>query len=310
MRKDEFMNNITRTFHRTGLKLKKHSPEILLVTGVVGIVTSAVMACKATTKVNEVIEDAKDTIDIIHKGIEVGEIHGEPCTKEECDKALRITYAKTGLKLAKLYGPAITLGTVSIVTIFASNNIMRKRNMALAAAYATVDQGFKEYRGRLIERFGKELDKELKYNIKTETIEERVVDENGQETTVTKTISVADPNLHSDYARFFDDTCLGWERNAERNLFFLKQAESFANRKLREQGYLFLNDVYEMLGIPKTAAGQVVGWYYDVKNPVGDNYVDFGIYDLYDEKKRAFVNGYEKSILLEFNVDGNILEYI
>lgn len=310
MRKEELINALTRTFYKSKLMLKKHSPEILLVTGVAGIVTSAVMACKATTKLNDIVEDAKESIDIIREGAETGTIHGETCTKEECDKALAITYAHTGLKFAKLYGPALTLGGASIICIFASNNIMRKRNVALAAAYATVDQGFKEYRGRLIDRFGKELDRELKYNIKAETVNEIVTDENGKEKVVEKTVYTADPNLHSDYARFFDDTCIGWERSSERNLFFLKQAESFANRKLREQGYLFLNDVYEMLGIPKTAAGQVVGWYYDLNHPVGDNFVDFGIYDLDDERKRAFVNGHEYSILLEFNVDGNILEYI
>lgn len=310
MRKEELISAVTRTFYKSKLLFKKHSPEILLVTGVAGIVTSAVMACKATTKLNGIVEDAKESIDIIREGAETGEIHGEACTKEECDKALAITYVRTGLELAKLYGPAVTLGGASIICIFASNNIMRKRNVALAAAYATVDQGFKEYRGRLIDRFGKELDRELKYNIKAETVNEIVTDENGKEKVVEKTVYTADPNYHSDYARFFDDTCIGWERSAERNLFFLKQAESFANRKLREQGYLFLNDVYEMLGIPKTAAGQIVGWYYDLKHPVGDNFVDFGIYDLDDERKRAFVNGHEYSILLEFNVDGNILEYI
>lgn len=310
MRKDEIISSITRCFYTAKFKFKKHSPEILLVTGVAGLVTSAVLACKATTKVHDIVEDAKETIDIIKEGAETGEIHGEPCTEEECNKALAVTYAQTGLEFIKLYGPAVTLGAASIVCIFASNNIMRKRNVALAAAYATVDQGFKEYRGRLIDRFGKELDRELKYNIKSETIQEQVVDDDGNETTVTKTVEVADPNQYSDYARFFDDGCLGWEKNPEMNLCFLKQTQSYANKKLQTQGYLFLNDVYEMLGIPKTAAGQVVGWYYDEKNPIGDNFVDFGIYDMYNERKRAFVNGLERVILLDFNVDGNILEYI
>ena len=310
MRKEDFMNIITRNFYKTKLAVKKHSPEILLVTGVVGIVTSAVMACKASTKVNDIIADAKESVDIIREGAETGEIHGEVCTKEECDKALAITYTKIGVELVKLYGPAVTLGGASIMCIFASNNIMRKRNVALAAAYATVDQGFKEYRGRLIERFGKELDRELKYNIKSESVEEVVVDEKGNESIVTKTVETANPNLHSSYARFFDESCKGWEKNADMNLCYLLQAQSFANRKLREQGYLFLNDVYEMLGIQKTAAGQVVGWYYDEKHPVGDNYVDFGIYDQDNERKRAFVNGHERVILLDFNVDGDILSYI
>ena len=91
------------------------------------------------------------------------------------------------------------------------------------------------------------------------------------------------------------------------NLSFLKCQQKYANDLLVAHGYLFLNQVYEMLGIPKTKAGQVVGWIYDKKNPQHDNYVDFGIYDLHNERKRDFVNGYERSILLDFNVDGDIL---
>lgn len=310
MKKTEIMTGISRKFHMAGLKLKKHSPEILLVSGVVGVVASTVLACKATTKVSSILEETKENIDLIHDGMEKGNIHGEAYTEEDGKKDLTIVYAQTGLKFVKLYGPAIALGSLSIASIFASNNIMRKRNVALAAAYATVDHSFKEYRGRVIERFGKELDRELKYNIKSQEIEERTVDENGKETVVKKTVSAVNPEYYSDYARFFMEGCRGWEKNAEMNLCFLKQQQSYANKKLQSQGYLFLNDVYEMLGIDKTAAGQVVGWVYDEAHPIGDNFVDFGIYDFYNEKAREFVNGRERVILLDFNVDGNILEYI
>lgn len=310
MSKTEVMNSITRKFHLTGFKIKKHSPEILLIAGIVGVVSSAVMACKATTKVSEIMEVTADSVAVIHDGVEKGEIRGQEYTEEDGKKDLSIVYTQTGLKLAKLYAPSVALGAISIVSILASHNVMRKRNVALAAAYATVDRSFKDYRGRLVERFGEELDRELKYNIKTQEVEEKVVDEAGNETTVTKTIKTVDPNTYSEFARFFDDGCVGWEKDAEMNLCFLHNAQSFANQKLKEQGYLFLNDVYEMLGIPKTAAGQVVGWYYDEYNTVGDNYVDFGIYDPDNERARAFVNGHERVILLDFNVDGNILEYI
>ena len=194
------------------------------------------------------------------------------------------------------------------LVFLASNNILRKRNIALAAAYATVDTSFKEYRNRVIDRFGKELDRELKYNIKSKEIEETVVDDKGKEKTVKKTIEVADPNTYSDYARFFDDGCIGWDKDAEYNLMFLKQQQNYANEMLKSKGHLFLNEVYDMLGIPRTKAGQVVGWIYDEKNPVGDNFVDFGLYDMHREAVRDFVNGYERTILLDFNVDGNIWE--
>lgn len=308
MKKAEIMNKFSRSFNKVGFQLKKHSPEILIVAGVVGTVTSAVMACKATTKINEILDSAKDDVELIHTAMETGEVKGHKYPAETGKKDLTLVYVQTGVKIAKLYAPAVGLGILSLTCIIKSNDILRKRNVALAAAYATVDKGFKEYRERVIERFGKQLDRELKYNIKAREIEELVLDEDGNEKTVKKTVEVANPNLHSDYARFFDDGCTGWCKNPEYNLVFLKQQQNWANDRLKADGYLFLNDVYAMLGIPKTQAGQVVGWVYDENNPVGDNFVDFGIYDLYNERKRAFVNGYERTILLDFNVDGNILE--
>lgn len=308
MSKSDVMNKLTRKINRVGFQIKKHSPEILLVTGVVGGITSAVMACRVTPKANEIIEKAKVQVN----GIK--EIAADPSNENEyaeadVKQAIRITYAQTGLELVKLYGPSVLLGAASVACLFASHNIIRKRNVALAAAYATVDNGFKEYRGRVVERFGKELDRELKHNIKAKEVEETVVNEDGTETVVTKTVNVADPNYTSDYARFFDESCIGWTKDPELNLVFLKQVQAMANDKLQREGYLYLNDVYTMLGIDKTKAGQVVGWVYDSsEDPVGDNFVDFGIYNIHDERNRAFVNGYERNILLDFNVDGNIWE--
>lgn len=308
MLKTELVNKATRSFHKAGLKLKKHSPEILAVAGVVGIVTSTVMACKATTKVSGIIDEAKKDIDTIHYAVENPDALTETYTEEDSKKDLAIVYANAAGKLIRLYGPSVALGTLSIAAMLTSNNILRKRNIALAAAFTTVDTGFKDYRKRVVERFGEELDKELKYNIKAKEIEETVVNEDGSETTITKTVNVADPNRYSEFARFFDDGCTGWSKDSEYNLMFLKHQQNHANDMLKSRGYLFLNDVYDMLGIPKTKAGQIVGWVYDEENPIGDNFVDFGIFDIYNEKARDFVNGYERTILLDFNVDGNILD--
>ena len=307
MKKITIPSNLTRTFNKFGFKLKKHSPEILVVAGVIGTVASAVMACKATTKVSGIIDDAKEEIGKIHSVME-DENYADKYTEEDSKKDLTIIYTQTGLKIAKLYAPSVILGVLSLGGILASNNILRKRNVALAAAYATIDNSFKDYRKRVVERFGEEIDKQLKYNIKAEEIEETVIDENGEEKKVKTTVDVIDPDTVSDYARFFDAASPYWEKDSEYNLMFLKSQQKYANDLLKAQGYLFLNDVYKALGIDQTKAGQVVGWIYDPENPNGDNYVDFGIYDYDDDRKRAFVNGYEKNILLDFNVDGNIWE--
>lgn len=310
MKNFELMNSVTRNINRVGFQLKKYSPEILVVVGIVGAVTSAVMACKATTKANDILNDAKSQVDKVHKVLEDEAISPEMYSEEDSKKDLAIIYAKTGLDFVRLYGPSVLLGAVSIASILASNNILRKRNIALAAAYTAVDTGFKEYRGRLIERFGKELDKELKYNIKSETVQETVIDEKGNEQTVDKVVEVANPNVYSDYARCFDDGCKGWTKDPELNLVFLKQMQQHANDKLRAKGHLFLNEVYDMLGFPRSRAGQIVGWIYDEKNKVGDNFVDFGIYDATKQPNRDFVNGYERVIWLDFNVDGPIWNLI
>ena len=266
------------------------------------------MACKATTKVDTIIEESKKSIDTIHVGMEAGNICDVEYTEEDGKKDLAIVYIQTGVKFAKLYGPSVLLGLTSIGCILASNNIIHKRNVALSAAYTAIDRSFKGYRSRVIERFGENMDRELRYNIKTQEVKETVMDEEtGKKKTVKSTVSVVDPNTYSDYARFFDEYCAGWTKDAEYNLMFLRQQQNYANELLKSRGHLFLNEVYDMLGFERTKAGQVVGWVYKYEHPIGDNFVDFGIYVLDNEKARDFVNGRERSILLDFNVDGDIL---
>lgn len=317
MKLNELTNAATRTFHKVGFQLKKHSPEILVVSGVVGTVVSAVVACKATTKINFVLEETKHNVDIIHTSAEKGEVvvpaenggtEVVPYTAEDSKKDLTIVYAKTAVKVAKLYAPAVVLGAASITGILCGHNMLRKRNLALAAAYTAVDTGFKQYRNRVIERFGEQMDRELKYDIKAKEIEEVTTDKKGKEKTVKSTVEVADPaGAMSPYTFCFDETSSCWVRDAESNKFFLARQQDYANEKLKSRGYMFLNEVLDMLGIPRCRAGQTVGWMYDEKNPIGDNYIDFGVLNIHCEANRNFVNGLEKSIWLNFNVDGDIL---
>ena len=309
MNKTEIIANLTRTFNRTGLQIKKHSPEILLVAGVAGVVTSGVMACKATLRVNDILDETKDTIEKIHE-VAADPDMKEKYTEEDSKKDLAIVYTQTAVKMVKLYGPSVLLGVASIGCIVGSNRILNKRNVALAAAYTAVDKSFKEYRGRVIERFGKQLDKELRYNIKAQEIEEVSVDENGKETVKKSTVEVMDPNNYSQYSIVFDDGNEGWDTDPERTKYFLIQQQNWANERLKTRGHLFLNEVYDMLGAQRTKAGAQVGWVYDEENPTGDNYVDFGIFNIYSPKARDFVNGLEKVIVLDFNVDGVILDLI
>lgn len=300
--KTEIMKSVNGVASKTVMKLKKHSPEILVVAGIAGTVVSAVLACKATTKVAEILDETKGTLDTIHEGMETGAINGQNYTTEDGKKDTVVVYAQTGMKLAKLYGPAIILGTLSITSILASNNILRKRNVALGAAYAAIDKSFKEYRGRVIERFGEQVDTELKYGIKAKKFEEIEVDpETGKEKKVKKTVMVADPNLQSDYAVYFDSKSRNYETNPDYNRMFLKAQQAFANDKLQTRGHLFLNEVLDDLDLPRTPAGQIVGWTKD--GP--DGYVNFRIVEVERETEDG---RHEPALLLDFNVEGNIWE--
>lgn len=300
--KTEIMKSVNGMASKTVMKLKKHSPEILVVAGIAGTVVSAVLACKATTKVAEILDETKGTLDTIHEGMETGAINGQEYTTENSKKDTVVVYAQTGMKLAKLYAPAIILGTLSITSILASNNILRKRNVALGAAYAAIDKSFKEYRGRVIERFGEQVDTELKYGIKAKKFEEIEVDpETGKEKKVKKTVMVADPNLQSDYAVYFDSKSRNYETNPDYNRMFLKAQQAFANDKLQTRGHLFLNEVLDDLDLPRTPAGQIVGWTKD--GP--DGYVNFRIVEVERETEDG---RHEPALLLDFNVEGNIWE--
>ena len=286
-------------------KVEKHSPEILMGVGVVGVVVTTVTACRATMKLNDILDECEETRDKI-KSVQENPAYDDRYSDEDAQKDLTINYVQTGVKIAKLYAPSVALGVLSVGCLVGSHSVMQKRNAALSAAYLTVDKSFKEYKQRVIDRVGEEVEKEIRYGIKAEEVVETVTDEDGNETTVTETVKMMNPNLYSDYARFFDEASPYWQKDPEYNLVFLKAQQQYANDLLRAKGRLFLNDVYDMLGIEKTKAGQIVGWVYDPENPNGDNFVDFGIYDMSKERVRAFVNGYEATILLDFNVDGNI----
>lgn len=304
---------LIRTTNKIGLILKKNSPKILMGVGIAGSVVSTVLACKATLKVKDILDEKNETVKQIHNCVEDETVD---YNEEDKKKDLTILYAQTGVKLAKLYLPSIALGALSIASIISGYKILNKRNVALAAAYTVVDKGFKNYRKNVVERFGEEVDRELRHNIKAKQIEEKYIDKDGNEKTRKKKVyEIAEDKKPgegiSEYAKFFDE----WNtdehsKDPEYNLMFLRKQQDYANEVLKHKGYLFLNEVYDMLGIPRTQAGQVVGWIYDENNPTGDNYVDFGIYDLHDQQKRDFVNGLERNILLDFNVDGVIYDKI
>jgi len=293
-------NIIIKKASRGGLIVRKYSPEILLGVGVVGLVASTVLACKASTKAEFTLDTAKDKLDKVK---EVKENYSlEEYSETDYKKDLVIVYTQTAVDFIKLYGPSVTLGIVSLGCILGAHGILKKRNVALMAAYKVLEQNFGNYRNRVIEKYGKEADKFFKTGVYEEEIKE--IDENGKK--VKKIVEKIDPNGVSQYARFFDESSNQWSKTPEYNLTFLKCQQNYANDLLKSRGHVFLNEVYDMIGVPRTQAGAVVGWILGE----GDDYIDFGIFNGENMCNRDFVNGYERSVLLDFNVAGVIYDMI
>ena len=306
MKANKLLNKLGAPVNKVVFACKKHSPEILIVAGCVGVVASTVMACKATTKLSTLLEETKDTAKLIHDKAEEAKTSEVTIdySEEDAQSDLRIVYSQTAVKVAKMYAPAVILGTLSLASIVTSNTILRKRASALAAAYAAIDTSFKEYRGRVVDRFGAEVDHELRHNIQPKEIEKTIIDGKGKEKKVTETIKVADPNLASDYAVYFtSQTSAYFEDNWEYNMSLIKAREAYYNTMLPIKQVITLNEVLESLGMEPTKAGMVVGWMYDKNNTDADNYIDFRANDVYLENGDGT---YQKTITLDFNVDGNI----
>ena len=293
---------------RTGLALKAASPEILLYVGIAGSIGATVLACRATLKVESVLEkhnDQLDKIHTVHEQVQNGEIAVEEYSETDYKKDLVLTYAQTAGGFIKLYGPAVTLGVASFACIIGGHRIMKARNVAIMAAYQAVEKGFAAYRRRVVEEFGENKDYQFKHGLRSEMVTETETDpETGKTHKVKKEkLVVTDPNGVSIYAKFFDESSSEWQKDPEYNIFFLRAQQNYWNDMLKVRGHVFLNEVYEALGIPKTQAGAVCGW---MIGEGRDNFIDFGIFDGERTKVRDFVNGYERSILLDFNVDGVI----
>ena len=306
--KQEIINKATRLLSSTQYQVKKHSPEILMVTGIAGTIVGTVLACKATTKVSEIIEEKNKNVEDVHTCLEE---KPDEYTEEDSKKDLTIIYAQTGVKLFKLYAPAIGVMALSFASIIYGHKVLKKRNVAIAAAYAAIDKGFKQYRKNVIEEFGESVDQQMRFGLKSKEVKKK--DKDGK--TVKETEYYIDPDSNpldniSEYARFFDATSNNFEKDPEYNMMFLRRQQDYANEMLKSRGHLFLNEVYDLLDIPRSRAGQVVGWVYDKDgNTKGDNYVDFGLYRN-DQGTRRFINGLEYNILLDFNVDGVIYDMI
>jgi hypothetical protein len=279
--------------------VQKNSPGILFGAGIVGVVGGTVLACRATLKVEGVLEEAKEKLDMTKEAVVE---HSEEYSEKDQKRDITLIYFQTSVKVLKLYAPAIIVGGISIAALTKSHNILNRRNVALMSAYSALEKGFEQYRARVVEKYGEDQDRDFRFG----TREVEIVDPDTKKKKKVTRVGTDEPSV---YARFFDSYSSSWNKEPEYNLFFLRSQQNYFNDLLRARGHVFLNEVYDQLGIPRSKAGQVVGWILSQGGET-DNYINFGIFDGRTEVARDFVNGLEGAILLDFNVDGVIFDKI
>lgn len=297
---------------RTELKIRKNSPEILLGVGIAGFVGTVVLACKATLRADEVVEYHQKKMEDIHEAKRI--VEADPEGELEYDENLyhqdiAIQYMKTTGKMIKLYAPSIALGALSLACILASRNIMHKRYLGVVAAYNGVSAAFEEYRKRVRDEYGENMDRHFRYGTTYDTITEVTTNEEGKKEKTKVTTENIDPGsitATDTTSRFFDSSNPNWDKNPSFSMMFLRGRQNYFNDLLHTRGHVFLNEVYDELGFPHTPEGAVLGWI----EGEGDDCIDFGLYDLDKDKVRRFVNGLDNVILLEFNHDGVIWDKI
>lgn len=293
-----------RYLGRSLLIVRKYSPQILMATGLTAGVATVIMASKATLNLEPIVSEIEERVE------ECRDIRKNTTPEEYTSMAynrdIAKIYAEASLKIAKIYAPAVTMGAVSGACLLGSYGILQRRNAAMVVAYEAIERAYNAYRKRVVEEFGEEKDRDFRFGVvdgQTHTI----TAEDGTRHRVTDA-SIEKSKTGSAYAKFFDESNINWTKSPDANLHFVTCQERYANELLQARGHVLLNDVYESLGFDRTPAGAVVGWIKDNKN--GDGFIDFGIFDSESTEKRAFVNGHERSILLDFNVDGVIYELI
>ena len=285
--------SLSRFGHRRILKLQKSSPTILVIGGVVGFGVTAVLAAKASRKIDPIIEDHKKArLDVDMTAV----------SQRDMQMQLANLYANTSMKFVRLYTPTLVVGTLSTASVLQGHKILQTRHLATMAAYGGLMDQFKSYRARVAETVGSELEREIHAGAIGKYEEDP--DHPGEY----KQVAKYDKRRVENYLQpFFDESNRNWTTDSTSNLAFLKAVQAHMNRRLNIIGYVFLYEVYEALGWERFPEAMVSGW---VMGGDGDNYVDFGFLTEETPEAIMFRNGAERSVRLNFNIDGIIWDKI
>lgn len=309
MKKTELATKAGQILVKTKLGIKKHSPEILVAAGIGTGIIAAIVACKQTIKANDIVAEARKSLQNIEDVKELAANNEVEYTEENEQEDRKTIGMQVAVGMVKTYALPVGLGVLSITCILAGHHILKKRNVALAAAYSALSTDFMNYRKRVVDKYGKDVDFMLKNGLEKQIVANQVVDpETGEVKETKEEVLTYEGDKLSQYARVFDEVgSTQWTPSADHNRAFLLMEQNYFNERIRTRGYIFLNEVYERLGFRPTKAGSVVGWVYQNADYEG---IDFGIFTAHTQKAAEFLEGTEPSIILDFNVQGDILSLV
>lgn len=309
MKKTELATKAGQILVKTKLGIKKHSPEILVAAGIGTGIVAAIVACKQTIKANDIVAEARKSLQNIEDVKELAANNEVEYTEENEQEDRKTIGMQVAVGMVKTYALPVGLGVLSITCILAGHHILKKRNVALAAAYSALSTDFMNYRKRVVNKYGKDVDFMLKNGLEKQIVANQVVDpETGEVKETKEEVLTYEGDKLSQYARIFDEVeSTQWTPSADHNRAFLLMEQNYFNERIRTRGYIFLNEVYERLGFRPTKAGSVVGWVYQNADYEG---IDFGIFTAHTQKAAEFLEGTEPSIILDFNVQGDILSLV
>lgn len=309
MKKTELATKAGQILMKTKLGIKKHSPEILVAAGIGTGIVAAVVACKQTIKANDIVAEARKSLQNIEDVKELAANNEVEYTEENEQEDRKTIGMQVAVGMVKTYALPVGLGILSITCILAGHHILKKRNVALAAAYSALSTDFMNYRKRVVDKYGKDVDFMLKNGLEKQIVANQVVDpETGEVKETKEEVLTYEGDKLSQYARVFDEVgSTQWTPSADHNRAFLLMEQNYFNERIRTRGYIFLNEVYERLGFRPTKAGSIVGWVYQNADYEG---IDFGIFTAHTQKAAEFLEGTEPSIILDFNVQGDILSLV
>lgn len=298
--------SITTAFHTGMARISKHAPTILSVTASIGVVATGYLAWQAGTRFEDV--EGRDWERRKECFNNADNIPGDEVPAYE--RKLRILFI---LDTAKSVAPAAIVGGATIAMIYFSNSISKKRLAAIGAAYTALQTAFDGYKKTMVDALGKETVEKIvrpKLPNYEKTAEEILSSDNKSDAADVADAVIASIRDLSPYSRIItEESSNCWDTNEDYTSENIAAVQLWANRRLERKGHLFLNEVYDQLGLSRTREGSVVGWLKNSEN--GDGYVSFGDYDtnIYrvpsDDRTRV-----DSNFILDFNVDGMIWDKI